>query len=308
MGVGASPALAETHPFRVQLRLRSRTRTASRSKNPRATCTSRTSARTRSHKFDANGNPVEFSALHSNTLNGSATPAGSFSFPDVSGTPAAIAVDNSTEPVRPLRGDLYVMDAGHNVIDKFSARRRLSLPDHRAVRRRTGGAGGHSKRGSACCGTGIPDEAQQALIEEIDLFDNSTTNNLIKQQEGANGMTRTTRTSTAISPPEDSFAVSPPGTTTCSSNAVVRRSSVERSDWARAGRRRSWRCRDGRGPGERSPLRRRPVLRGGVGHGGIGRVSTRSRNPSKTSPRARSCRASARCSSRVSRRNRAGSR
>jgi hypothetical protein len=71
-------------------------------------------------KFDANGNPVEFSALHSNTLSGGATPAGSFSFPNVYGNPAAIAFDNSTNPSDASRGDLYVMDLGHNVIDKFS--------------------------------------------------------------------------------------------------------------------------------------------------------------------------------------------
>jgi DNA-binding beta-propeller fold protein YncE len=50
----------------------------------------------------------------------SGKPAESFSFPNVYGTPAAIAIDNSTEPSDPSRGDLYVMDAGHGVIDKFS--------------------------------------------------------------------------------------------------------------------------------------------------------------------------------------------
>ena len=71
-------------------------------------------------KFDANGNPVDFSALHSNTLAGSATPAKSFSFPAVYGNSAAIAVDNSTSSSDPSAGDLYVMDAGHDVIDKFN--------------------------------------------------------------------------------------------------------------------------------------------------------------------------------------------
>ena len=59
-------------------------------------------------------------ALGSNALTGIATPAGSFSFPSAYGTPAAIAVDNSTSPSDPSAGDLYVMDAGHGVIDKFS--------------------------------------------------------------------------------------------------------------------------------------------------------------------------------------------
>ncbi len=51
----------------------------------------------------------------------SGKPAESFSFPNVYGTPAAIAVDNSTNPSDPSAGDLYVMDSGHGVIDKFAA-------------------------------------------------------------------------------------------------------------------------------------------------------------------------------------------
>ncbi len=73
------------------------------------------------YKFDARGNPVNFSALGSNALVGAATPAKSFSFPEVPDTPAAIVVDNSANPSDPSAGDLYVMDAGHGVIDKFSS-------------------------------------------------------------------------------------------------------------------------------------------------------------------------------------------
>ena len=59
--------------------------------------------------------------------------AASFSFPNVPGSPAAIAVDNACvqhapaltgkacEEFDPSAGDLYVMDSGHGVIDKFSA-------------------------------------------------------------------------------------------------------------------------------------------------------------------------------------------
>ncbi len=50
----------------------------------------------------------------------SGKPAESFSFPNVYGTPAAIAVDNSKSASDPSAGDLYVMDSGHGVIDKFS--------------------------------------------------------------------------------------------------------------------------------------------------------------------------------------------
>ena len=84
------------------------------------------------YKFDANGTPLDFAALSSNALTGIATAAESFSFPSVYGTPAAIAVDNACvqhipaltgracEEFDPSAGDLYVMDAGHGVIDKFS--------------------------------------------------------------------------------------------------------------------------------------------------------------------------------------------
>jgi NHL repeat len=73
-------------------------------------------------KFDANGNIVEFPALGSNTLTGAATPAGAFAFPEASDTPASIAIDNSRDPSDLSKGDLYVMDGGNNVIDKFSAK------------------------------------------------------------------------------------------------------------------------------------------------------------------------------------------
>ena len=73
------------------------------------------------YKFDATGKPVDFFALAGNQLTGASTPAGFFSFPmGVYGTPAAVAVDNSKSLSDPSAGDLYVMDAGHGVIDKFS--------------------------------------------------------------------------------------------------------------------------------------------------------------------------------------------
>jgi hypothetical protein len=46
---------------------------------------------------------------------GTAAPTGAFS------TPEGIAVDNSTDPLDPSAGDVYVTDAGNDVIDKFSA-------------------------------------------------------------------------------------------------------------------------------------------------------------------------------------------
>ena len=128
MGAGASSALAETHPFLNISFGRSATEPF---ENPNGIAVDESSGDVyvadigalgagTVYKFDANGEPAAFSTLHSNALTGAATPAGSFSFPNFYGTPAAIAVDNSTSPSDPSRGDLYVMDAGHGVIDKFS--------------------------------------------------------------------------------------------------------------------------------------------------------------------------------------------
>jgi DNA-binding beta-propeller fold protein YncE len=57
------------------------------------------------------------SASECNGVAGSATPAGSFAF----SIPAAVAVDNSTSAADPSADDVYVLDKGHDVIDKFSA-------------------------------------------------------------------------------------------------------------------------------------------------------------------------------------------
>jgi hypothetical protein len=63
-------------------------------------------------------------------FNGSASPSGAFS-PGGGRPPAhsidspppeaVVAVDNSTDPSDPSAGDVYVLDPGHNVIDKFTA-------------------------------------------------------------------------------------------------------------------------------------------------------------------------------------------
>ncbi len=126
LGAGASPALAagDAHPL-----LREFARSATEAfSNPNGIAIDESTGEvyvadigTASvYKFNANGEPEEFAALHSHALTGAATPAGSFSFPSLSGSPAAIAVDNSGSPSDPSAGDLYVMDVGHGVIDKFS--------------------------------------------------------------------------------------------------------------------------------------------------------------------------------------------
>ncbi len=55
-------------------------------------------------------------------FNGSGTPAKAFAWePVAEGSEGSIAVDNSTSPSDPSRGDVYVVDAGHGAIDKFTA-------------------------------------------------------------------------------------------------------------------------------------------------------------------------------------------
>ncbi len=154
-------------------------------------------------KFDAKGNPVEFSSLHSNVLSGAGTPAGSFSFPNVYGTPAAVAVDNSTEPSDPSRGDLYVMDAGHGAIDKFT-------PSGEYLSRISGPFEGKlwglalTANGSLRVEAGIFGED---VVGGIVLFDNAQANNFISR------LTLLEPTdSSAESTPEHSFAVGLTGT------------------------------------------------------------------------------------------------
>jgi DNA-binding beta-propeller fold protein YncE len=119
LGAGASPALAETHPFVSSFGSFTNPNGIAVEESTGDVYVADIGTDTVS-KFDAHGNPVDFSALGTNALNGSHTPAGSFAFPSLPRTPAAIAIDNSTSPLDPSRGDLYVMDAGHGVIDKFS--------------------------------------------------------------------------------------------------------------------------------------------------------------------------------------------
>jgi hypothetical protein len=214
VGAGATPALAETHPF--QFSFGSFT-------NPNGIAVEESTgdvyvadiATNTVSKFDANGSPVEFSALHSNALSGSVTPAGLFSFPaSVSGTPAAIAIDNSTSTSDPSRGDLYVMDAGHNVIDKFSS-------DGTYISQITGPfaegliglalvPNGELQVAVRTTHNGGESGEYQTLDEEIDRFDSSRTNNFLKQQDGTKQGDPYDK-SIEYEYPEDGLAVSPTG-------------------------------------------------------------------------------------------------
>ncbi len=130
------------------------------------------------YKFDANGNPVDFSAVglgSTNELTGGATPAMSFSFPDVYGTPAAIAVDNSKSPSDPSAGDLYVMDSGHGVIDKFGS-------EGRYLSQMGGFEGEPLGLGVDGRGTVHVDVMGEHLLA-IDEFDGAAVNQLIASQK-----------------------------------------------------------------------------------------------------------------------------
>src|SRR6204780_5494781 len=100
LGAGSSPALAgEAHPF---LREFGRSATEAFS-NPNGIAIDESTGEVyiadigtdSVYKFNANGEPEEFAALHTHALTGAATPGGSFSFPSLYGSPATIAVDNA---------------------------------------------------------------------------------------------------------------------------------------------------------------------------------------------------------------------
>ncbi len=201
MATGASPAIAkETHPFVSSFGAFTNPNGIAVEESTGDVYVADIGTDTVS-KFDANGNPVEFSALHSNTLTGIDTPAKSFSFPEVSGTPAAIAIDNSTEPSDPSRGDLYVMDAGHDVIDKFN-------DEGEYLGQITGpfpeGLLGFGLTANGDVRVYVPSPGLD-LFEQIDLFDNAVTNNFVTHVEGRE------RDSAGERAPDHSFAVGPTG-------------------------------------------------------------------------------------------------
>ncbi len=205
LGAGASPALAgEAHPVLHEF---GRNATEAFS-NPNGIAVEESTgdvyvadiATTNAvYKFDANGGPVNFNfpggskEAPGNALKGADTPAESFSFPTEYGSSAAIAVDNACvqhtpvltgkacEEFDPSAGDLYVMDAGHGVIDKFG-------PEGRYLSRiggftpSTGSAEGEllglGVDGSGTVHVGIT--AGQPLVEE---FDSAAMNHLVARQE-----------------------------------------------------------------------------------------------------------------------------
>ncbi len=205
LAAGASPALAETHSFLSSFGSFS---------NPNGIAIDEASSDvyvadigTNSvYKFDASGNPVNFSSLGSNVLTGGATPAHSFAFPaEAYGTPAAIAVDNSTSPSDPSAGDLYVMDAGHGVIDKFDS-------EGKYLSQITGFAPAAGSAEDELAGVAVDasgDVRADIVIQisedrAVDEFDNSSANHLIAHQF-------TSSAKAALLQVADGFAIGPTG-------------------------------------------------------------------------------------------------
>jgi hypothetical protein len=163
------------------------------------------------YKFDANGNPVDFTSLTGNALSGSATPAKAFSFPSVYGDPAAIAVDNSCAQQKPAltgaacmkfdvsAGDLYVLDAGDEVIDKFS-------PTGAYISQIKGFS-------TTVLGLGVDangDVRVSLAGATIDLFDNSETNGLMREMEQQEDGTLPAQRGFAVAPTGDEYPLLSP--------------------------------------------------------------------------------------------------
>ena len=262
------------------------------------------------YKFNANGEPVNFNfpvgskEAPGNTLEGADTPAGSFSFPSLYGTPAAIAVDNACvqhspaltgkacEEFDPSAGDVYVMDSGHGVIDKFSPEGRY-LSQIGGFPPSTGSASGELL-GLGVDGNGtvhvdvIPLETGELLIDE---FDGAGVNLIARQEWVSNynreftGLPGTSVSTASPSPPRAMTTRSPITNRTPMANARVRPSSGRSSPRRPRGQPQSGRRRGGGRPRDRPPLCGRSVLRGRVGHGRDKRQRPQHRSTNRRSSR-----------------------
>jgi hypothetical protein len=126
-------------------------------------------------KYDASGNPVNFtgsaSYVSGNTLSG--TPSGSFSF----SFPMGIAVDNSGSSAS--AGDIYVLDPGNDVVDKFGS-------DGTYLGQVTGTPSGSF---SGLAGIGVDGAGNLYVYQgaEVDEFDGSASNAFIESFPNSNG-------------------------------------------------------------------------------------------------------------------------
>jgi hypothetical protein len=124
---------------------------------------------------DTGGNRVEWFTPEGTELagewSGSETPAGAFE------SPTDVAIDNSTNPLDPSAGDVYIVDAGHDLVDKFDS-------EGKYIGQIIGGAGGapfEEIRGLAVDANGevwIYDSSQL-----IDRYSDGVTNAFILSRE-----------------------------------------------------------------------------------------------------------------------------
>ncbi len=105
-------------------------------------------------------------------FNGSAAPTGAFD------EPTTVAVDNSGNPLDPSAGDVYVVDAGHEVVDKFSA---TGVYEGQI----TGGEGGSSFEalgGVAVDPSGVVWVTAFGTTYEVDSFSDGLVNAFLSQE------------------------------------------------------------------------------------------------------------------------------
>jgi hypothetical protein len=108
-------------------------------------------------------------------FDGHETPAGSFA------SPTAIAIDNSTNPLDPSVGDVYVLDSGHEVIDKFE-------PDGKYAGTIEKGAGGEPF--GALDGVAVDSEGVVWVYQasgEIDSYSSALANEFISSRSSPFG-------------------------------------------------------------------------------------------------------------------------
>ncbi len=157
-------------------------------------------------KFDASGAPINFTcgAPCSTYSTGNAitgTPTGSFAFPVTDpDTPAAIAVDNSASSSDPSAGDVYVLDAGDNVIDKFS-------PTGKYIGQVKGPFSGEP------LGLGVDEHGNVRVssspFAEVDVFDDAQVNSFVTTLNSSANWVDSISASAGA--PEHGVAVSPAG-------------------------------------------------------------------------------------------------
>jgi DNA-binding beta-propeller fold protein YncE len=109
--------------------------------------------------------------------------------------PTAVAIDNSTNPLDPSAGDVYVLDSGHDLIDKFEA-------DGSFVDSIATGSGGEPF--AELDGAAVDTEGDLWVYQqsgEIDRFSSATTNALLASEASPFGASR----GFAVDPEDDLY-------------------------------------------------------------------------------------------------------